>query len=462
MISDPGILTLLPPATALLYAFWKKKIIPALLFGGLVGELLIAGFRPEFLFKYLDRVIRVGGDTGNLQLIIFSVLIGGLALIIEKNGGFKGFILLMNKIIRKQTRRTAYSLTWFIGITMFLENWSNIIINGTTMRPLYEKLKISKAELAYFIHTISINTVALVVVNSWGAFYITLLKTQGVPDPFKIVVNSVIFNFYCIASLIIVMIVMISGWRIGKMKKLNGGLVENESAITEHEDSRTPEPKAADAVYMIVPIATMIVSLLVSLYLTGDGNLSSGNGTSSVFYSVIIALMVLAILILIRNKEAVRTFQKDMFSGIGDFIKVALLFVFSLTLGDVCLELGTGQYIAGIAGSHVPVFLIAPILFILGCVISFATGTSYGTFSILIPLAIPTAVAAGINPAFIFAACISGGVFGDHASPFSGTTIITSLTARTDVIGHVQTQLPYALISVIISVVMFTVVGLFI
>ncbi len=452
-----GILSILPPLVALGLALWKKQIIPALLVGGLVGALILSQQKFDFFFVFLDRTIRVTGDPDNLMLILFSIFIGSLVKMMESAGGFKGLMALLESG-GKQSKKRVFGLTWLIGAFMFLENWSNILVNGTTVGPLYDRLKIPREKLAYFIHSISINIVALIVINSWGAFYMTLLSGQGIDNPFGVVLKAMPFNFYCIVSLIVIFLAMVFDWNLGAMRKAKYTPPLPDKAEAPIQESKPGQKK--DAWLVILPVLVMVITLLTSLIITGDGKLTEGKGTASVFYAVIVSMLFLSFQLILSKKTGAKKLQETMYAGMGEFISVGILLALALTLGDLCKEMGTGYYIAGLASNNVPVFLAPAIFFILSCLISFATGTSYGTFSIMVPLAIPVAQAMGIDMALMFAACISGGVFGDNASPFSDTSVITSISARVDVVRHIETQLPYAVISASVAVGLFTVAGL--
>jgi tetracycline resistance efflux pump len=461
-MTNLGLLSILPPLIALGLALWKKKIIPALLLGGLAASLLLSN--SGFVLAYLDRVIQVTGDRGNLQLILFGVLVGGLIKLMETSGGFKGMIRLLESL-NIRTKKPVFILTWAIGLLMILENYSNIMVNGTTVGSLYDRIGIPRAKLAYFLHSISINWVAIIVFNSWGAFYMTLLAGQGIADPFRVVISSMILNFYCIASLIMVALTMIFGWNLGAMRKYTRAGVQSSAGDGQpaggSDGSLDPSHSSPiTSLLVIVPVLVLVATMLISLAVTGEGSMLKGDGTASVFYAALAAIAVLALMVQFRPKAERPSIEKSVYSGIGDFVEVGILLALALTLGSLCKEMGTGVYIAGLASGNVPTFLMPLIFFFVGCLISFATGTSYGTFSIMVPLAVPVAQAMNIPLPLMFAACISGGVFGDNTSPFSDTSVITAISAKTGVVEHVETQLPYALISASFAGVMFVVAGL--
>lgn len=459
-----GFLSIIPPVIALGLALWKKKIIPALLVGGLAAALLLSVSGTGFVVEYLERVIRVTGDRGNLQLILFGVLVGGLIKLMETSGGFKGMIRLLESL-NIRSKRPVFLLTWAIALLMILENYSNIMVNGTTVGSLYDRLGIHRTKLAYFLHSISINWVAIIVFNSWGAFYMTLLAGQGIGDPFGVVVSSMTMNFYCIASLIMVALTMVFGLNLGAMKKYAAATAMQPTTPDPTADNGSgsaaqPLVSPAASLLVIVPVLVLVGTMLFSLAATGGGSMLKGDGTASVFYAVLAAIAVLAVMVLFRRDRERPSIEKSVYAGIGEFMEVGILLALALTLGSLCKEMGTGYYIAGLASGNVPTFLMPLIFFFVSCLISFATGTSYGTFSIMVPLAVPVAQAMGVPLPLMFAACISGGVFGDNTSPFSDTSVITAIAAKTGVVEHVETQLPYALISATCAGLLFVIAGL--
>lgn len=458
-MDSQGFISLIPPLIALGLALWKRRIIPALLIGGLIGALVMADNKWVFIVNYLEKVIQVAGDRGNLQLILFGILVGGLIRLMETAGGFKGMIRLLEQL-NIRAKRPVFLLTWAIGLLMILENYSNIMVNGTTVGSLYDKLGIPRTKMAYFLHSISINWVAIIMFNSWGAFYMTLLAGQGISDPFRVVATAMPLNFYCIASLLMVALTMIFGWNLGKIA---GGEPEKmEEKLTEIDDNQKIYSGIGkrDYLLVIVPVVVLVGTMMISLFATGNGSLIRGDGTASVFYAVLASIAVLAVMVRLRPKDQRPPIEKTIYSGIGEFMEVGILLALALTLGALCKDMGTGYYIAGLAQGNVPTFLMPLIFFFVSCLISFSTGTSYGTFSIMVPLAVPVAEAMGIPLPLMFAACISGGVFGDNTSPFSDTSVITAISSRIPVVTHVKTQLPYTLISASVAAVLFVIAGL--
>lgn len=460
-----GVLSLIPPVVAIGLALWKKQLLPAIFLGVWIGEIVLTGGRvlPSF-FRTLDDALRVSSAKGNFEIIVFSLLVGALLALIRESNGFQGFIGWVENTRLLRSKRGVFPLTFLLGISIFIECYSSILVNGFLMRPIYDRLRISRERLAYFLHTVSINFVAIIVVNSWGAFYMSLLATQNVKSPMGLLVGAVPYSYYCLASLALVAVVMSTGLTIGPMRK-----AEKAASAGLPADGNGPGASAGlgggrpgvrpNALYMVVPVAVLLVMVFVSLYITGKGNIIEGSGSSSVFYAAIIAIFTASVLLVAKKAFRFGEIIDIIFMGMGELLPVAVLLVFALTLGDVSKQLGTGMFLAGVARQGLPAFLLPALLFALGCVISFATGTSYGTFAILVPIALPMAAALGVKPALAFAACISGGVFGDNCSPVSDTSIVTGMAARVKVVDHVRTQLPYALIAASVAFVLFAAAG---
>ena len=211
---------------------------------------------------------------------------------------------------------------------------------------------------------------------------------------------------------------------------------------------------------MIVPIAVMVLSMPLGLLITGSGNLVEGDGSTSVLWAVMMGLAAAWGLQLIGRRSSVEKLMKVALRGAGGLVPLALILLLSLALKDVAAALGTGPYVAQVTSGVLPPFVFLPLVFLVAGAIAFSTGTSWGTFGIMLPIAVPAAEALGLPLAPFVAASLSGGIFGDHCSPISDTTIISSMAAATDHIDHVRTQLPYALTSGAIALVGFALLGL--
>jgi Na+/H+ antiporter NhaC len=460
MSTTLGWLSIVPPVLAIAIALTTRRVLLSLLAGGLCATLILnldAPYRTPA--RTVDELVAVLAQPDSLRLVLFCLLIGSMLRLMKDSRGFDALALSLQRHRGTFGNRTAFGLTWLFGATLILETWSNVLINGATMTSIYDRLGISRARLAYFIHTIGINVVALVLINSWGAFYLALVTAQNVVNPFEFLMHSMPFAIYCWVSLALVAFVMVSGLSIGPMRAFEASAARQQraEAAPAVADARTLQPKLR---HMMIPIATLICGVLISLWVTGDGNVRAGDGSRSILYAVLLAIVMAALLLRIDRVFSSLEIEKKIIAGSAELLDVAFLIVLALALGKLTHDMGTGAFIAQQLQSSLPPFVLPALIFVLGAAMSFATGTSYGTFSILVPIALPIGQASGISQELLFGACIAGGVFGDNCSPLSDTSIVTSVAAGTSVIDHVQTQLPYALIAAAISAVAYLALGL--
>jgi Na+/H+ antiporter NhaC len=275
-------------------------------------------------------------------------------------------------------------------------------------------------------------------------------------------------NFYAILALLLVLGVVFTGKDLGPMKKAEKRVLEENKILRDGAEplvstdvvmmeAKKGVPKRATN--MILPVLTMIVMMPIVLFITGKGNLMNGSGTHSVLWAVISGLVVGAVAYRIQGILKVKEITDVFMKGVGGLIPVASLMVFAFAIGDTCDYLGTGPFVAQAAKTTLNPGVIPAVIFLISCFIAFSTGTSWGTWAIMIPIAVPIINIVGLHPGLIIAAVLGGGVFGDHCSPISDTTIISSMASATDHIDHVRTQLPYALIAASISLLLFLIFG---
>ena len=370
------------------------------------------------------------------------------------------------------------------GLLLFVETSISSLTVGTLYRPIFDKLGIPREKLAYIADSSSAPSSILIPFNAWGAFIMGLLLTQGIEQPFSVMIASIKYNFYPLLAIVIVFIVILTKKDFGPMKKAEKrtketGALMNPNSKPMVSDAVTSFPPKegieAKAYNMIVPLLVMVFMMPINLIYTGWGaveNASSllnhasqaigkGSGSSSVLYAVITALLVAMIMYFIQGimkpKEAVTLTLK----GISELMPLALLMLLAFAIGDACKVLDTGNYVANITESWLSPELLPAVVFIVSSFIAFSTGTSWGTFAIMLAISIPMANMHGSDITIIVAATLGGGIFGDHCSPISDTSIISSMASASDHIDHVKTQLPYALIGGTFTVFMYLIIGFF-
>jgi Na+/H+ antiporter NhaC len=398
---------------------------------------------------------------------MFTLVIGALIATVEASGGVRGFVEYLEKTNWVTTAKRAQLLAWFTGCIIFIESNITVLVSGAVARPLCDRYKCSREKLAYIIDSTSAPICILIPMNAWGAYNLQILAGLGVEDPLKVFLEAVSLNFYAIIAVVLVLSVIVWGIDLGPMKKAEkrtreGALLWPNATPMIDEEVLSPKPNTKvppRAINMILPIAAMVLFMPVGLYITGGGDILEGSGSTSVLWAVLFGLTTAWVLLLAQRAYSQDELVKIGLKGAGGLIPLALILLLALALGDVTEKLGTGVFVAELTSGLLPPFLFLPLVFVVAAIIAFSTGTSWGTFAIMLPIAVPAAATLGLPVAPFVAASLSGGVFGDHCSPISDTTIISSMAAATDHIDHVRTQLPYALLGGAATVICFTVLG---
>lgn len=470
-----GWLSVIPPLMAILLAIKTRQVFLSLFLGIVIGWVIIADGNIFKGFELsIQSIIDIFKDAGNTRVVIFCALVGALISLTQANGGVQGFVDIIQKKNIVTSRRRASVFSFFVGCIVFIESSISCLVTGTIFHPIFEKFKISREKLAYICDTTSSPICILIPLNAWGAYVVSLLEKEsaygGFGDPVSLFLSTIPLNFYAILSVLFAGFIAFTYKDFGTMKKAEMRSLETGKTIADgsvpmiSEDVASLKPKKGikhKSFNMIIPITIMIVMMPVSLFITGNGNLTSGSGSTAVLWSVLAAIIVACSISLIQKILTLKEVMDYTLKGISGLAPLAILMVFAFSIGDTCRTLGTGVYVASLSKDFLNPSVIAPILFITSAFISFSTGTSWGTFAIMIPIAVPTAVYADATLPLSIAAVLSGSVFGDHCSPISDTTIVSSMASACDHIDHVRTQLPYALMMAFISAILFFLVGTF-
>jgi Na+/H+ antiporter NhaC len=468
-MSDPAWYSVLPPVLAIVLAIGSKQVIPSLAAGIWTGHTLLNQFNPlAGLADSLDGTINVLTNAGDARVLIFTLLVGSLIGTIEHSGGVRGFVHYLESRRWVHNGFRAQILAWATGLVIFVESSITLLVAGSVSRPLFDRYRVSREKLAYLIDATSAPVCVMIPLNAWGAFIISLVASTGVENPLQTFIAAVPLNLYAIAAILLAGVVIWKNINIGPMKmaeaRTKGGDVLWPGAVPlvdvsaeQHADDEEGIPSAW---LMALPILAMVIMMPVSLYITGNGNIIQGSGSVSVLWSVSFGIAVAWIMTLADGGSSVPDLMQVFMKGAGDLLPIAVILLLALALGDVAGELGTGVYVANLVSGNISPVLLAPIVFIVSAFIAFSVGSSWGTFAIMIPIAVPIAATLGLPVPLMLAAAISGAIFGDHASPISDTTVLASMASATDHIDHVRTQLPYALIAAAIAATGFLLLGL--
>lgn len=492
---EPGWLSLLPPLVAIVLALVFREVVISLFAGIWFGALLVAQWNPlTATMISVDRFIVEGlADTDKISIVVFSLLLGGMVGVIGRSGGTLGLVESMRSLAT--SARRGQVMGWLAGVIIFFDDYANTLIVGNTMRPVTDRLNISREKLAYIVDSTAAPMAAIAVISTWVGFEISLigdaLRTaasqtadpaaaaqlmQGAQNPFNVFLHSIPYLFYPILALVFVLLVSVTGRDFGPMLK-----AEQRARRGEGVSAPTARP-AVDVTssYMsppqgvphrwynaAIPVLTVIVVALAGIFYTGAQEAPAGAtlwqivGGADPFKTLIWAsfsgnIVAIALAVAQRILKLGEALEAWL-NGLRAMLLAIVILVLAWGLGGVTEALGTGPYLSGLLQDTLPLGLLPVIVFITGAAISFATGTSWGTMAILFPVTIPLAVAMGAGVDFdggahysillgVISSVMAGSIFGDHCSPISDTTVMSSMATACDHIDHVRTQIPYALV----------------
>jgi len=502
MADSLGILTLLPPVIAILLAIATRQVFISLIVGIFIGYVILAGGNPWLGFlDTMQGLVDVFADAGNTRTIMFCALVGALIVFMQRSGGVAGFIAFVERKLQKYEQRQDGSgkvvvqlLAWLTGALVFVESSISVLTVGTLYRPIFDKMGISREKLAYIADSSSAPSSILIPFNGWGAFIMTLLAAEGFANPFSTMIRALGYNFYAIIALLLVPIIILLERDFGPMKKAEaraqGGQVLSDGATpvvdTELTDIAAKEGVKPNLWNMVLPIVVMVLCMPLMLAYTGwetalevlgtsagaagaaDAGamevfllaVGRGSGSTSVLVAVTLSILVSMAFYKAQGIFGFRESVDLVLKGIAGLIPLALLMLLAFAIGSLCKQLETGIYVADVAKGFLSPALVPFLVFLVTCFIAFSTGSSWGTFAIMIPIAVPMSEQMDANVLMAIAAVLGGGVFGDHCSPISDTTILSSMASATDHVDHVKTQLPYAGIAGGLAAALYLVLGL--
>ena len=496
-----GILTLLPPLVAIILAFITKETVLSLFIGVFVGEFMLCSNDLNIISTIVNAFLNLGSqviscmaDPWNAGIILQCLLIGGVIQLITKMGGAKALADAFAK--RADTPRKAQLFTWILGLCVFFDDYANSLIVGPIMRPVMDKLKVSREKLAFVVDATAAPVAGIAIISTWIGLEISLIaagfQSVGVTNVtgFGIFLQTIPYRFYNIFILIFIVISALTLYEFGPMKKAE----QKARARKEDEEIIVPEAPGFDEVKpvegvklsvwnAIIPIGTLIIGALIAFYWSGyttilggedqalitlmqtaplsfDGifqALSQSDASVALFQAALLASIVAIVMAVGEQILTIEDAISEWIGGMKTIVITGVILLLAWSLGGVIGEVGTADYLVGILSSTIPAWIVPSLIFILGALISFATGTAYGTMSILMPLAIPLAWAVSTGDMSFTIVCTSGvltgAIFGDHCSPISDTTILSSMGTSCNHIDHVQTQIYYAIFVAIVAIV---------
>ncbi|MCS3664358.1 Na+/H+ antiporter NhaC [Salinibacter ruber] len=471
-------IVLLPPVVAIGLAMWTRQIYLSLFAGLWLGTTILAGGNPVLGLRELaDQIVTVFTTESNARILVFCLLVGGLVALVQASGGVQGFIKWARARGWGESRRGAELLAWGIGMVLFVESNISSLTVGAVSRPLFDRLSLPREKLAYYCDATCAPVCMSIPLNGWGAFVLGLVGAQELSqNAVAVLAEAVLFNFFALFAIGFSLVLALTGWGFGAMRRAEKRaadtgqvlrpdaqpMIEDDVARIEPPDHVTPQARN-----LLLPVAVMVAMIFVGLYVTGGGNLMEGSGSTAVLWAVGTALGAALLLYAIprplREGRATLTLGTSMdwvVKGASGLVPVTLLLVLAFALGQVSQALEMGDYVVQLVGEQGPAWWMPVLVFAVTSFVAFTLGSSWTAFAILIPVVMPLAVEVALPSSLMLGAVLSGGIFGDHTSPLSDTSIISSMAAASDHVDHVNTQMPYALVQAALAAVAFVVAGL--
>ena len=479
-------ISILPPFVAILLALTLRQVIPALFAGVWLGAWAINGFSLAGLWFGLLQAFQVHiltafSDPDRGAIILFSLMIGGTVGIISRNGGMQGIV---NRIVTwADTARRACLATATMGLAIFFDDYANTLVVGNTMRPVTDSMRVSRAKLAYIVDSTAAPVACLALVTTWIGYEVGLIgeSIARLPDlheeAYLLFLSTIPYSFYPLLAIAFVFMVASSGRDFGPMLKAELNARENGNEALEQLGSSMAEDcapidaiegKPQRAINAVLPIFVLVLGVMASLYVTGKESFASADASlkdiigaadsyKSLMWGSLLGMVTAVALTLAQRIMTLEEVVNSWYKGMRTMIYAMIILVLAWALGGITDILETANFLVSILGDALPVELLPALVFILAAGTAFATGSSWGAMGILVPLIIPLTWAvmkasgmSGPEDMHLLyssiAAVLGGSVWGDHCSPISDTTILSSMASGCDHIEHVRTQMPYALL----------------
>ena len=463
-VIDTGWISVLPPLISITLALITKEVYSSLFLGLLSGMTIYVIYAHEpfvAIFSHLFDMM-AGKIADNVYIIIFLALLWAVVTVVSKSGGSQAYGKWVGK--RLKTRRSTLLATSFLGMLVFIDDGFNCLTVGTVMRPVTDRLRISREKLAYIIDATAAPVCIIAPVSSWA---MAVASEVSATNSFNIFLSTIPYNFYALVTIAMVLVLAISGKDFGPMKRAEERALSKK--ITDCSESEMEEAKG-HVLDLVLPIVVLIVCAIAGMayvggYFSGTpfGQAIGHNPAAGLTLGAFAALFTAMLLYLPRRIMSPGSFIDSIVQGIGSIVPPMLILILSWSLGGVCRQMiGTGHFISGfVSNSSMPLSFLPFIIFIIASLMSFSMGTSWGTFGMLIPIVtmICSADSSGTFLVPALGATLAGSVYGDHCSPMSDTTILSSTGADCPHISHVETQLPYATLAAGICALGYLVIG---
>jgi Na+/H+ antiporter NhaC len=495
-------ISLIPPLVAIGLALITREVVLSLFAGIWIGALFLVGMNPfAGTAMSLDLLVDSLVDADHIAIVVFSLLLGGMVGVMSRGGGTQGVVDVLGKFATTRTKGQIFS--WASALFIFFDDYANTLIRGNALRPMTDRLKISREKLAYIVDSTAAPLAVSAVITTWIGFEITQIQnsletlaaqtadpelaaqlTEGAENAFIIFLHSIPYLFYPILALGFVLMTIIMKREFGPMltaerRAFSGGGVIRPGSMpatdTSLESLQPNEKKPKRWYNAALPVFSVILVALYGLYSTGSAALEPGQGGitniignadpfAALLWASFTGCAVAIALVVFQKILSINQALESWVGGMQSMLMAVVILILAWGLGGVTYEIGTGTYLAGLLEDNLPLALLPGLVFFIAAVTAFSTGTSWGTMAILFPVVVPLAVAMGAGIGFAggehygillgsVSSVMAGAVFGDHCSPISDTTVLSSMSSACDLIDHVRTQLPYALVVAVVALI---------
>ena len=461
---------LVPPLLAIVLAFVTKEVYSSLFIGVAVGAVLYSGFHPWESFVNFFEIMK---NSMNLNILIFDVLLGMIIVLMAKSGGSAAYGKWAGTKIK--SKRSALLATTGLGILIFVDDYFNCLTVGSVMRPVTDRYKVSRAKLAYIIDSTAAPVCIIAPISSWAAAVNSYVPEDAGISGFQLFLNTIPYNLYAILTLIMVVYVAVTAFDFGLMKKHEDNAAKGDlftSGAEEFEQVSEDEVNLNGRVMdLVLPVAVLIFSAIGAMiytgYLGGATDIvtafSGCDAETSLIFATMVTIFFMLIFYLPRKVVTFKGFMDSLVEGFKLMIPAVTILIFAWSLKGVGDALGLAEFVGGIVGENASASIFIPaVLFLAAIFLSFSTGTSWGTFAILVPIA--TALFTGGEDLQMMiisvAAVLAGAVCGDHVSPISDTTVMSSAGAQSNHLNHVSTQMQYAAVVAVVSLSGYLLAGM--
>jgi Na+/H+ antiporter NhaC len=464
-----GWTSILPPILAIGLALKTRDVYVSLSTFIWLGWTILSGWNPAAgLAAGVSTLFAAVTEPANAKTLAFSALIGGIITLTQASGGVHGFVQWAESRRGGMNRRRVNLAAVAVSMVLFIESNFGLLVSGSVMRPLADRAEVSREKLAYLLDSTCAPKQLLIPINAWGAYVVALLAAEGLPGANAVLVTSLPLNFYAIVALVLAAGVAFTDWNIGPMRaaeqriRETGDLLRPDSQPMVAASITEVEPRVgtpARALNLVLPILVMVLAVPFILWWTGSGRLMAGSGSDAVLGGVLAGLATAAVSYRVQGIMDTGDLLRHVIAGVRGLLPVVIVLSLAFAISTTQRTLGTGIWLSELVSGEIDIAFVPALVFLLSAVMAFSTGTSWGTFAIMIPIVTPMSEMLGVDLRLMIAAALGGGIFGDHCSPISDSTIVASMACATDHVDHVRTQLPYALIAAAVSFVLFMIAG---